>query len=75
MNESISKLCAVAFRIGRALYTNAVGRIEVEDNDEFARLCVAIVKDFDKSTYYGYIDEFLDDVLDQEYIDTMLTTL
>ena len=73
MNEAISKLCVVAFRIGN--YDARQDRLAVSDNDEFAKLCVAIVKDFDASEYYGYIDEFLNDVLDYEYLDKMLTSL
>lgn len=75
MRENLAKLCAVAFHIGHAVGRGYISRVEVDDNEHFSHLCWAVVKDFDKNEYYGYIDEFLDENLSQNYIDTLLTNL
>ena len=75
MRENLAKICAVAYRLGHSVGVGYLVMIGIDDNEHFSNLCWAIVKDFDKNEYYGYIDEFLDENLSQNYIDTLLTNL
>lgn len=64
----------VAYCVGKQVEAGLLKDLDV-DIEVLARLCVSIARDFVNDEYYGYIDEFLGENLNQVYINSKLSGL